>query len=908
MLRIVTSKSVGQAKKYYSEGLTREGYYAEGQEMAGEWGGKLAKLLGLSGSVRKGEFTMLCDNLNPATGDQLTPRFNDKRRVGYDMNFNCPKSVTLAHSIFHDERIFPAFKESVRLTMREVEQEAGTRVRTQGRDEDRITGNLGWAEFFHFTARPVDGIPDPHMHAHCFVFNATWDAVEERFKAAQLGEIVRKVNHYQAIFHAHLAEKLQELGYDIVPVKGAFEIAGVPRTLIEKFSRRADKIMSEAKRRGLTTAAERDGLAALTREKKAKEMSITDLEPHWQAKLTAEEKEAGRRLVGRSRRYNEADETLIRVKSSKRLGMGNPMPSEATIYQRNHEAMQFAIDHLFYQRSAVEEHELLTEAIKWGYGRASLEGTRRALKDFTFLRCEKNGREYLTTPEVLAEEKRIVERCKAGKDRCEPLNDEWVVRTWWLNSQQKAAVFHVLNSRDKITAIIGKAGVGKTTVLREIALGIEATGGKVLALAPTAVASRVVLREAGFADAETVDRFLNSPRAQVEAHGAVLFVDEGGLMSARQKDKFLELADSLDCRVVIVGDTAQHHSVERGDALRLLQKHGEISTITIDQIVRQKGTYKRLVEEIEKRQLVDAFNTLEEMGAISEIPDYEKRYKTVATDFVKTFASGKTAVLIAPTHAECKLVTEQVREALKEKGILKEGHEWTVLRNLSWSPAEKHDFHHYDAGQVVKVLDNMAGFKRGEHLEVVEIDGENVEVKRSNGEIKTLPLQQAEKFWVYEREKVEICEGELVRITCNGKNPDGHELNNGCSYVVKKFTKQGEMVLKNGWILPPDYGHLTYGYTDTSHSAQSKTVDRVFVSMSALVSSGAIDLEQLYVSLSRGKEGVHLYIDDLEELREKVARVRERQLASDLVAEPKIEIVREPEPELEMGMAMGMGM
>jgi conjugative relaxase-like TrwC/TraI family protein len=284
MLRIVTSKSVGQAKKYYSEGLTREGYYAEGQEMAGEWGGKAAKFLGLSGSVQKREFVMLCDNLHPETGEPLTPRFNDKRRVGYDFNFNPPKPVTVAAMIFKDERIFPAFQESVRLTMQEVEKSAATRVRTNGRDEDRPTENLAWAEFFHFTARPVDGIPDPHMHAHVFTFNVTWDGVEQRYKAAQLGEIVRKASYYQAVFHAHLAEKLQELGYEIVPVNGSFEIVGIPHSVNEKFSRRADKIMAEAKRRGLTTAADRDGLAALTREKKAKGMSIPELEPHWEAK------------------------------------------------------------------------------------------------------------------------------------------------------------------------------------------------------------------------------------------------------------------------------------------------------------------------------------------------------------------------------------------------------------------------------------------------------------------------------------------------------------------------------------------------------------------------------------------------------------------------------------------------
>ena len=44
-----------------------------------------------------------------------------------------------------------------------------------GKNENRRTGNMAWGEFIHFTSRPVDGVPDPHLHAHCFVFNTTFD-------------------------------------------------------------------------------------------------------------------------------------------------------------------------------------------------------------------------------------------------------------------------------------------------------------------------------------------------------------------------------------------------------------------------------------------------------------------------------------------------------------------------------------------------------------------------------------------------------------------------------------------------------------------------------------------------------------------------------------------------------------
>lgn len=93
----------GQAKSYYTQalaredGVSREAYYSESQEAVGSWGGKGAFRVGLSGPVEQRQFELLCDNIHPnsQTGESLTPRTKTTRRVGYDMNFHCPKSVSL---------------------------------------------------------------------------------------------------------------------------------------------------------------------------------------------------------------------------------------------------------------------------------------------------------------------------------------------------------------------------------------------------------------------------------------------------------------------------------------------------------------------------------------------------------------------------------------------------------------------------------------------------------------------------------------------------------------------------------------------------------------------------------------------------------------------------------------------
>src|SRR5580658_5624103 len=171
MLRISQQDSAQGAKRYYASA----DYYSEGQEIVGSWGGEGTRLLGLQGVVDKDSFDRLCDNLDPKTGRQLTARTRTERTVGYDFTFSVPKSVSPLYTLTGDREILDAFRSAVDETMKDLEAEMKTRVRKGGKDTDRTTGNMVWAEFIHTTSRPVDGIPDPQLHSHCFVFNTTWD-------------------------------------------------------------------------------------------------------------------------------------------------------------------------------------------------------------------------------------------------------------------------------------------------------------------------------------------------------------------------------------------------------------------------------------------------------------------------------------------------------------------------------------------------------------------------------------------------------------------------------------------------------------------------------------------------------------------------------------------------------------
>ena len=145
-----------------------------------------------------------------------------------------------------------------------------------------------------------------------------------------------------------------------------------------------------------------------------------------------------------------------------------------------------------------------------------------------------------------------------------------------------------------------------------------------------------------------------------------------------------------------------------------------------------------------------------------------------------------------------------------------------------------------------------------------------------------LPLDHASRFQVYESRKIALAAGDMVRITQNGFTKDKRRLNNGDLKQVKGFTKDGDIKLANGWVIPKDYGNLTHGYCLTSYSSQSKGVDCVFVAESS-ESFRAADREQFYVSASRFKEALTIYTDDKHQLLEAVRKSSHRPSATDLV-------------------------
>lgn len=875
MLRITANKSAAAAKSYFEEGLSSQDYYTEKNEIIGLWHGKAIQKLGLSNEISKSDFEKLCDNINPNTDERLTLKTNQERRVEYDFTFNVSKSVSIAYALGDPEtrkEILQAFREATTETMKEVELNMQARIRKGvNLDENRITGNLVYGEFIHETSRPVNGISDPHLHAHCFVFNATFDHVENQWKAAQIGDIKKDAPYYEAVFHSTLASKLQKLGYGIEKTEKGFEISGVSRETIEKYSRRTTEIEKVAKEKSITNVEEKAKLGATTRDSKRTAAPIEKQKEDWHNRLEPHEKNA--------------------LKNLKSFAVEKKKDAAS-------ESVEYSLAHNLERKSVSNDKEILATALKFSYGSASPKEVQQSLAVRTdVITVKDKNRILLTTKDALKEEKNILETAQSFKGSFKPINSSYKTKTEHLTDEQKLAIKHILSSSDGIAVLLGKAGTGKTTLMKEVKLGIEESKKEIFAFAPSAEASRGVQRSEGFGNAQTIASLLASKKIQEQTKNGIIWIDEAGMVSNRDMNGILKVAKQQNARLILSGDTKQHSSVERGDALRLLQEKAGFKTVPVTRIQRQKNEdYKQAVSHLSKGDTEKGFAKLEKSGFIKEIEDHKERVAAVAAEYVSSAhpvsVAGNTkkreVLVVAPTHAEGDVVTAKIREKLQAVKVLKtDEKEITTLKSMQLSHAEKCDIGNYKAGDVLVFHQNIKGVKAGQKLEIKGTDGKDSIILKGekDAELK-VSVNQAEHFNPYSKKQLAIASGEKIRITGNGKTLEGKHLFNGGLYQVKGFDRDGNLRLSNGSTLSKDYGHLTHGYVSTSHSSQGKTVDKVIISQSSM-SFRASSLEQFYVSVSRGRNAVSIYTDDKIGLKAAVAKSGERTGAIELIEKAK---------------------
>lgn len=849
MLRVVQARSAVGLKDYFTGGLSGGDIALDDGRCLSWWSGVGASMLGLSGEVTRKDFAALADNVNPRTGEQLTPRMKADRRVAYDFNFHASKSVSLLAMVAWDHRLIDAVSDAESFTMRALERYAGTRVRVHGLNENRVTGNLVCANFLHLTARPVDGIPDPHVHVHAVVFNTTHDAVEGRWKAVQLGGVVKQAPYFQALFHSALAKRVMALGYEVAKAGNSWEIAGVGSEITARYSRRSQVIKERVLRDGVNDPARKATYGARTRESKAKSASRELVERDWRSRLSDEEYLALRHL--RSNGVRAVDPAVI------------------------DESVRLAVLRTFQRSAMVEESMLLAKVLEACPGQLTVAEIRQRYDAQRVIVREEAGRRTVTTKEVLRAERDLVDAVVAGMGTRTRLLPSQVQEISGLSESEAKAARRILESEDLVT-VVRSAGVGQQGELVERLSGIVNlhTGHEFIALSATGAAVAGELRDARAKSAVTVAEFLLSEKLHEGVRKGVLWVSDAHRLPVASLEELVQFGVRTSSRIVLSGDRLSRGAVFGGNVLDILERHAGVKPVEVSAARVQRGEAARVVQALLDGRTKDAQHVLEKSGHFKSVP-FEELGLHAGRALAAVLTPRARGLVVAPTKAMAESATEACRAALKAKGRI--ARERTVSRLVSeyLSNIDKTRAVTYRPGMVIRFAANSGRFRSGQEWTVT---GTNVlghvELRRGV-KLAVLPKNRPERFDVFRREEIQVGVGDRVRITksvrtralidiplgiVSRKHAKPHrKLRAGSVHRVKDFTALGHLVLDNGMVLKKGSA-FEYAYAQTPGAALAQSADHVVVAVPRNDES-LLTAQQLAHAASAGRRSVTVVTD-----------------------------------------------
>ena len=880
MLTISNPLSASQAQAYHAEEFSnaRENYYTQGDQIRGEWHGRLAEQWGLRGDVHEEHFQRLSEGQHPMTGEQLV-RYKAAReyvneygqkvrtmehRAGWDATFSAPKSVSLTALVGGDERVRAAHQESVAVALDELERYVQARI--GGNLPAETTGKWIAAKFEHDSARPVDGYAAPQLHTHVVFFNLT-ETEDGKTYALQPRELYKTQQYATAVYRSELAMRLKELGYELERGKsGQPEIKGYNEEYLAASSPRRQQIEEH-----LAKENQRGADAAQIAAHKTR-----------QPKLDLSHEEVQRRHRQMAEAFGNQSERVVAVATERALRIEHEAP-----HTTPQSAVTFSKERNLEREAVVEERELLRDALRRSMGETALSEVQsefeKRINAGEFIEVEKRagapGRSF-TTREMIDYERDTIQVMRDGQNRHSAIGGTDTRRGVeishpHLGESQRRAVEQILASRDRITALEGVAGSGKTTSLAAIREAAEREGYKVEGFAPTSRAAQKV-REAGI-ESSTLQRYLARSDREHDGQKRLYVLDESSLASTKQMNEFLHRLKEND-RVLLVGDTRQHQAVEAGTPYQQLQEAG-IQTLRLDEIVRQKDpALKEVVEHLSRGQIREAIERLDAQGRVHEIVDPAERLREIAAEYAK---QPQGTLVVSPDNQSRMEINQIIHREMQNAGqVDHRGQRVRVLiARQEITGADRQWAEQYQPGDVVRYTkgSKAVGIKPGEYAQVERAnEKENlVTVKRESGEQASYNPRRLQGVTLYRVAEREFSKGDRVQFTAPNReqNIANRELG-----TIEKIDADDTLQIRldSGRAVAfniRDNPHLDHGYAVTSHSSQGQTADRVLVHVDTEQAGEKLINQRLaYVAISRGRYDAQIYTNDKAQLAEGLSR------------------------------------
>ena len=885
MISFSAITDAGKAADYYSDTARAAEYYGDAGRVPSRWLGAGAALQGLRGEVGR---DALRDQLSgkvhdrDGTGRQLgIQRAGEwQHRAGWDFTVSAPKSVSIESLIHNRGDVDNAHRVAVKAAIDYLEKHAAT-ARING--EYVQTGSLTIAAYDHVSSRSGD----PQLHTHLLIANVTHDE-NGRARSVSNERLMEHRKAADSIYHATLSRELQRLGYAVRHDRsGHVEIASYTAQQLADFSSRSKEIEAALAARGQT----RDSASAEARQVAAL--------------ATRADKNLPETREAHAARW-QAQAALLGITPAARDATAQPLRGwDAAFLAR--QAVADASAHLTEREAVMRPQDLYRESARMTEGRCEWRHVEAAIADATRRGDLVQGQDgRITTRDLLAIERATDQRLEAGRGAHGAVMSGRQFdgalakfersKGFALSDEQRQAARMILTQSDRFQGVQGLAGTGKTTLLSFVRVAAESQGWRVVGHSSGAEQAATMQRESGIASTTTAAWLLQAERAEASPRDVkTLYVmDEASQSGARQYLQSLTATERLGARAVMLGDRFQHQSVEAGRAFARSQSRMPVSTLGASSIRRQRTEHAqaavRQVLSGDHASAVRGLRSVEARRHQDALPESATRAdrrdaaRQDNADVIQRLASDYAALprdqrdrtlVITSTNEDRQEINRAIRSGLELRGDLGASVEVATLRKADLTAVELRKSSSYTAGQVVEVREDYrrAQLARGSQWTVVEAGREALRVRDAEGRERMID-PAAIKLQAYDRETRALAVGERVRWTENHRaqradHPleEGLRVRNGAGAVVEQISAGGGRITVRtdaGERIELDVGggqKLDYAYASTSFSAQGVTVDQVLVHHN--VESGQHGDRETYVSLTRARDDVTLYTQDL---------------------------------------------
>lgn len=649
--------------------------------------------------------------VDPTTGEVVAKKAKRKGELKDPGGYDCQMPTSKGNSIY--ELLLSAGTEGAEDTakirhqaLREMYQYAFDKgyfvTRRNGRMEPVAELVMGF--FDHTTSRAED----PHKHTHGALPKT---AIARDGKLVQIDNylLMSKKGELSAVYRMIEARLMRERFGVALERKGRnYEIAGFPdlaqrfdksgkpvgpENVLELFSKRRRDIEAEAARLGISTADYRAKIQVIVNETRdaKQDTPMAELRERWDSELAAYgwDRQSILNSIAAAARLQpkvaETDEerqgrfTELALKGLKSLSETNSVFTETALAREVFEALQI-------EGAEIAEVEQIIGAME-------TNGLVSRLND-------KKGRVVFTTGETLAKEQEIVQLAHKRKnerefvdqdfarryvdERRQVLDENGNVIKKGLNPEQAEWVLKACGP-DGHFAGLGAAGTGKSFATRIIKEIYEHHGFRVHGCAPSWKATSVLAADAGlpmdqcFATAKILNLMIAKGELKLDAK-SLLIVDEAGMVGTDEGLMLQRLCDEAGAKLITQGDFMQFGSVAAGSWLQLISRVNEPAKLV--NIMRQKGTTEAEGQWMraasvdfskgDPQAVRRALEAYDAAGMIEWCEDDDDAIAGLTKAYMEARVTepGKTLGVTTQWNSDGRKISERIREALRNEGLL----------------------------------------------------------------------------------------------------------------------------------------------------------------------------------------------------------------------------------------------